>query len=82
MEVDFFNKELNLVIELDGPQHLEDPDAYRRDRRKDALLQEHGFFILRFLARDIGLHLDEILDRIHRTLSHLSAVKEHVRNVR
>jgi len=52
-------------------QHLEDSDAYRRDRRKDALLQEHGFFILRFLAQDIGLRLDQILDSIHRAMAHL-----------
>ena len=26
-------------------------EAYRRDRRKDLLLQEHGYFVLRFLAR-------------------------------
>jgi len=75
MEVDFFNKELNLAIELDGPQHLENTDAYRRDRRKDALLQEHGAFILRFLAEDIGLRLDEILDSIHRAIAHLGGGK-------
>jgi len=73
MEVDFLDKDLNLVLELDGPQHLADPEAYRRDRRKDALLQEKGFFVLRFLAQDIALHLDEILDRIIRTISHLSS---------
>jgi hypothetical protein len=30
------------------------PSAYRRDRRKDALLQTHGYFVLRFLADDLG----------------------------
>ncbi len=72
MEVDFLDKDFNLVLELDGPQHLADPEAYRRDRRKDALLQEHGYFVLRFLAQDIALHLDEILNRINRSLYHLS----------
>jgi very-short-patch-repair endonuclease len=43
-----------IAIELDGGQHLGDPDAYRRDRRKDALLQENGYRVLRFLAKDVG----------------------------
>ncbi|MDA1006995.1 MAG: DEAD/DEAH box helicase family protein [Verrucomicrobia bacterium] len=70
MEVDFLCAKHQLVIELDGHQHLEDETAYRSDRRKDALLQEQGYFVLRFLANDLGPHLDEILDTILRTLSH------------
>ncbi len=70
MEVDFLSAETRIVIELDGYQHLETHDAYRRDRRKDALLQENGYFVLRFLTEDIGKHLDDILDRILRTLTH------------
>src|SRR5512133_706441 len=35
-----FCADAQVAIELDGPQHLADPDAYRRDRRKDYLLQE------------------------------------------
>ena len=42
LEVDFFCPETRLVIEVDGDQHLADADAYRRDRQKDCLLQEHG----------------------------------------
>lgn len=68
MEVDFLFPDPKLVIELDGHQHLEDLSAYRSDRRKDALLQEHNYFVLRFLAADLSTHLDEILDTILRTL--------------
>jgi len=70
MEVDFLCPEAGLVVELDGPQHLSDVEAYRRDRCKDALLQEHGYFVLRFLAEDIGRELDCVLDAILRTLAH------------
>ena len=70
MEVDFICPEALLVIELDGPQHLSDVAAYRRDRHKDALLQEHGYFVLRFLAEDIGKNLNSVLDAILRTLTH------------
>jgi len=54
---------------LDGGQHLGDPEAYRRDRRKDQLLQEHGYFVLRFLAEDLGKRLDHVLAAILRTIS-------------
>ena len=70
MEVDFVCERLRLVIELDGGQHLADAEAFRRDRRKDAALQEHGYFVLRFLAEDVGKRLDDVLDSIQRTLVH------------
>jgi very-short-patch-repair endonuclease len=69
MEVDLLCADARAVVELDGPQHLDGADAYRRDRRKDLLLQENGFCVLRFLAEDIGKHLDTVLDAILRTLS-------------
>src|SRR5207244_5759392 len=47
MEVDFVNDALRIVIELDGAQHLSDTEAYRRDRRKDRLLQQSGYLVLR-----------------------------------
>ncbi len=71
MEVDFLDAETLLVIELDGGQHFANEDAYRRDRRKDALLQEHDYFVLRFLVQDIGVKLDHVLDTIFRALTHL-----------
>lgn len=39
MEVDLLCAEAGIVIELNGAQHFADAGAYRRDRRKDALLQ-------------------------------------------
>ena len=54
----------DVVIELDGAQLLADAEAYRRDRRKDALLQQNGYFALRFLAEDAGKRLDQVLDTI------------------
>jgi superfamily II DNA or RNA helicase/very-short-patch-repair endonuclease len=70
MEVDLFCADTGVVIELDGPQHLADAEAYRRDRRKDALLQQNGYFVLRFLAEDIGKNLDHVLDAILAALVH------------
>jgi very-short-patch-repair endonuclease len=71
MEVDLLCVEAHLAIELDGSQHLGLAEAYRRDRRKDALLQENGYTVLRFLTEDVGKHLDDVLDSILRALSRL-----------
>ena len=70
MEVDLLGANAQIAIELDGDQHLDNPEAYRRDRRKDVLLQENGFHVLRFLCEDVGKRLDEVLDTIIRALSH------------
>jgi very-short-patch-repair endonuclease len=69
MEVDLLCRDSKLAIELDGTQHFTDLEAYRRDRRKDALLQENGYFVLRFLTEDVSKRLDEVLDTIGRTLT-------------
>ena len=42
LEVDLLCVDSRVAVELDGAQHLADPVAYRRDRRKDQLLQENG----------------------------------------
>jgi superfamily II DNA or RNA helicase/very-short-patch-repair endonuclease len=70
MEVDLLCAKSRIAIELDGGQHLDNREAYRRDRRKDALLQENGYLVLRFLAEDVGKYLDQVLDAILRALSH------------
>ena len=80
MEVDLLCVEASLVVELDGGQHLTDADAYRRDRRKDALLQEHGYRVLRFLAVDVGTHLDAVLDTILRALANQRERLSHQSN--
>lgn len=69
MEVDLLCQDARLVIEVDGHQHLANEAAWRRDRRKDALLQAHGYFILRFLAEDLGKQLDRVLDTVLQTLA-------------
>jgi very-short-patch-repair endonuclease len=69
MEVDLFCEAGNIVIEIDGSQHLGDAAAYRRDRRKDVLLQSHGYFVLRILAEDLGKELDAVLDTVLRIMA-------------
>ena len=68
MAVDFISEQSKLAIEIDGSHHFADRDAYRRDRRKDELLQENGYFILRFLADDVMNNLGEVMARVIRRL--------------
>jgi very-short-patch-repair endonuclease len=77
MEVDLLCQDARIAVELDGAQHLGDEAAYRRDRRKDQLLQESDYLVLRFLAEDLARDLDRVLDTILRSLvrrrSHLDS---------
>lgn len=75
MEVDLLCDDSRIVIEVDGARHLGDAEAYRRDRRKDRLLQENGYTVLRFLAEDLGRDLDTVLDVILRAVTNRAAVK-------
>jgi very-short-patch-repair endonuclease len=70
LEVDLVCARARVAVELDGAQHLADPAAYRRDRRKDQLLQENGYLVLRFLAEDVGKELNMVLDAVLRALAH------------
>lgn len=72
MEVDLLcddTADTRIAVEIDGDQHLADPAAYRRDRRKDQLLQQDGYLVLRFLAQDVGRNLDRVLDTILSALA-------------
>ncbi len=70
MEVDLLCADARIAVEIDGEQHLAGVEAYRRDRRKDHLLQENGYLVLRFLAEDVGKRLDEVLNGIIRALAY------------
>ena len=78
MEVDLLcddTPDTRIAVELDGDQHLADQAAYRRDRRKDLLLQENCYLVLRFLAQDVGKDLDRVLDTILRALARGSRLR-------
>jgi very-short-patch-repair endonuclease len=52
-EVDLLSRGDRVAVEIDGVHHFADPECYRRDRRKDLLLQTHGFVVVRLLAEDV-----------------------------
>jgi Protein of unknown function (DUF559) len=64
MEVDLGSHVLKLAIEVDGYYHFQGEDSYRRDRRKDFLLQSRGYLVVRILAEDVVRRLEDILDLI------------------
>ena len=74
MEVDLLCNDARLVVELDGPHHMADAVAYRRDRRKDRPLQENDYLVLRFLVEDLAKGLDTVLDTILQGLAHRQRV--------
>jgi very-short-patch-repair endonuclease len=70
MEVDLYCATLGLAVEVDGYHHFRDLDAYRRDRRKDLLLQSLDHMVVRCLAEDVVLALDQVLAAIAGALAH------------
>jgi hypothetical protein len=68
-EVDLLAAGLWLAVEIDGYHHFRDPDGYRRDRRKDALLQKQGYLVVRFLAEDVVARLEDILAEIRAAVA-------------
>ena len=71
MEVDLLCTSRKLALEIDGAFHFEDAEHYRRDRRKDYLLQKNGYLVLRFLADDVTARLSRVIDDIVAALEAL-----------
>lgn len=66
--VDFACLKHRVVIEVDGGQHNIDDHA-RRDRSRDARLDQAGFRVLRFWNSDIDGNLAGVLEVIDAVLS-------------
>lgn len=57
--VDFVNRDLDLIIEIDGGQHNEDVDSERT-----IYLEEKGYKILRFWNNDVLQNIEGVYDMI------------------
>ena len=60
---------MKLVVELDGYHHFQDPEAFRRDRRKDLELQKRGYLVVRILAADVVKRLEDLMDTILKAVA-------------
>ena len=65
---DFVSLDGEIVVELDGSQHLEQV-AY--DARRDQFLRSAGFRVLRFWNGDVTARLGEVVDTIFEALPHI-----------
>jgi very-short-patch-repair endonuclease len=62
--VDFVNLENRLVVELDGSQHLNNP----QDKIRDEWLKAEGYRVLRFWDSEVFSNIDGILSVIQAAL--------------
>ena len=62
---DFYCKEKNLIIELDGSQHME---AKEYDKERDLYLKTLGIKVVRFWNNEINTNLIQVLRKIKSEL--------------
>ena len=63
---DFYCKEKNLVIELDGSQHVETKEY---DKERDSYLQTLGIKVIRFWNNEIDKNMDGVLIKIKEKIN-------------
>jgi very-short-patch-repair endonuclease len=68
-EVDLLSRGDGIAIEIDGIHHFADPSCYRRDRRKDLLLQTQGLIVIRVLAEDALADPREAINSVCQALA-------------
>jgi very-short-patch-repair endonuclease len=69
-EIDLLSRGDRVAIEIDGVHHFADPDCYRRDRRKDLMLQLHGFIVVRLLAEDVMRDVRSAVNAVCQALAY------------
>lgn len=74
-EVDLLSRGDNIAVEIDGVHHFADPNCYRRDRRKDLLLQTQGLLVIRVLAEDVLADPREAVNDVCRALAYRRGTK-------
>lgn len=72
-EVDLLSRADDIAIEIDGYHHFSDPSRYRRDRRKDLLLQMQGLIVIRVLAEDVLIDPREAVTTVCQAMAHRRA---------
>jgi very-short-patch-repair endonuclease len=61
---DFYCKELQLVIEVDGYSHEALEKTVENDRLKDAFVIQSGLTMMRFTNRDVQEEIEEVKSKI------------------
>jgi very-short-patch-repair endonuclease len=74
--VDFVCFAAKLIVELDGPQHLE-TDAAQHDLRRTNWLAARGFHLIRFRNQELDENIHAVVDSIERALAELATHAEN-----
>ncbi|MGD8559316.1 MAG: endonuclease domain-containing protein [Gammaproteobacteria bacterium] len=64
--VDFYCPGAQIVLEVDGSQHMNKP-ATQNDQYRDSYLKQQGIKVLRFDNLQIVKQLDAVVEEVHRT---------------
>lgn len=67
--VDFLWEEQQVVVETDGRETHETPDAFQNDRRRDQFLASAGYRVLRVTWSQIHREREAVLGRVTQALS-------------
>ncbi|MCP5277410.1 MAG: DUF559 domain-containing protein [Thiobacillus sp.] len=71
--LDFYAPKAQLVVELDGSQHVDDPTQRRKDTQRDAWLDAQGIRVLRFDDRQALTETEAVLGVIFQAVRDGSA---------
>src|SRR5689334_12466411 len=63
--VDFVCREKNLIIELDGGQHMQ---AEKYDKRRTYFLEQNGYRVFRVWNNEVFNNIDNVLETIFNLL--------------
>jgi very-short-patch-repair endonuclease len=69
--VDFVCFSARLIVELDGPQHLE-PDVARHDERRASWLRSRGYRLMRYRNQELDENIHGVVDAIAGALTELA----------
>ena len=70
--LDFYAPTAKLVIELDGSQHIDDPDQREKDKSRDRWLNSRGLQVLRFDDRQVLTETRAVLELVFQAVRHAS----------
>ncbi|REK15713.1 MAG: DUF559 domain-containing protein [Planctomycetota bacterium] len=65
--VDFVCFPKKLIVELNGPQHL-DTEAQDHDARRTSWLASQGYVVIRFRNQDLDADIQRVVDAINQAL--------------
>ena len=72
--VDFYCPKAQLVLEVDGLQHMQEL-AVRKDNYRDSYLKQQGIKVLRFDNLQVLKQLDAVVEKVYQTVASRLSLK-------